>query len=208
MSIFIIIAGISAYLSLPREKFPTAELDRIIVSGGYAKTSNEILDQMVVRDIENEIRSIEGIHEIRTTISNGSFAISSEINENYDNRVVSDKLRDAISKASNNLPSDMVLPTVRIAQHSPKVIQVALRIDEVNSQTLQTIDEIRDRMNSINGIESISVSGDNKLELKIFVDKKLLELYGIDIKDFGTSMRNLSNIFPVGEIGDSKYSFF
>jgi multidrug efflux pump subunit AcrB len=208
LSVFIIIAGISAYLSLPREKFPTAELDRIIVSGGYAKTSNEILDQMIVRDIENEIRSIEGIHEIRTTISNGSFTISSEINENYDNRVVADKLRDAISKASNNLPSDMVLPTVRIAQHSTKVIQVALRIDEVNSQTLQTIDEIRDRMNSINGIENISVSGDNKLELKIFVDKKLLELYGIDIKDFGTSMRNLSNIFPVGEIGDSKYSFF
>ena len=134
LSIFILIFGISAYLSLPREKFPTAELDMAVISGSYAKTSNEILDRMVVREIEDEIRSIEGINETRTVVSNGMFNISAEIKENYDRGIIADKLRDAVSKASINLPSDMNLPTVRIVEHNPKVISVALTINNINYQ--------------------------------------------------------------------------
>ncbi len=208
--IFIVVFGISAYLSLPREKFPTAELDRAVISGSYAKTSNEILDRMVVRDIEDEVRSIEGIAETRTTISNGVFSIIVEINENYDRGIISDKLRDAVSKASNNLPSDMNLPTVQILEHNPKVIQVALNLKtkKFNYEYIELIRSIEEELHEINGISNISIHGDNELELRIEVDPKLLNLYGIDNRQFSLAIREISNIFPLGEIGNSQFSMF
>ena len=73
---------------------------------------------------------------------------------------------------------------------------------------MELIREIEEELLEIDGAANLSISGDNALELKIKVDPKLLNLYGIDNRQFSSAIREISNIFPLGEIGNSEYSIF
>jgi multidrug efflux pump subunit AcrB len=204
---FIVILGLISYTILPKEKFPNVELDRVLVSGGYSKTSNELLDKLAVREIEDQIKSIEGVDRVMTTISNGSFSIAVEIETGRDKSVIADKLRDAVSSASQNFPSDMNLPTVKLIERTSKVIQVGMSSNSLET-TLENVDRVKDRLLAINGVANINVNGERDRFINIVVDRKLLELYKISVSDFSSMISNLSYIFPLGKIEDSKYALF
>jgi multidrug efflux pump subunit AcrB len=205
--IFIVTLGVFSYINLPKEKFPIMELDRIIVSGGYSKTSNELLDKIAVREIEDEMKSVEGIDRVTTVISNGSFSIVAELNEGQNKSNIADKLRDAVDVASQNFPSDMNTPVVKVVERVSEVIKVGLTSQNFYT-ALDSVDRVKDQLLSIDGVANVSVSGERDRVVNIILDKKLLELYGLSVSDVSSTISNLSYIYPLGKIEDRKYSLF
>lgn len=76
---FISFIGIIAYSKTPKEVFPSFELDKISIYGSYSGASIDILDKIAVREIEDEILTLDGIDEMSSSISPGSFRISLDL---------------------------------------------------------------------------------------------------------------------------------
>ncbi|MDQ1268119.1 MAG: hypothetical protein QG560_762, partial [Campylobacterota bacterium] len=70
---FIFVLSIFAYVNIPKEIFPPMNMDKVTISGGYAGTSADVLDKMVVKTIEDDLQNIAELDTIKTTIKNGSF---------------------------------------------------------------------------------------------------------------------------------------
>jgi HAE1 family hydrophobic/amphiphilic exporter-1 len=204
---FIVILGLATYSALPKEKFPIFDLDRVMISGGYTKTSNQLLDKIAVNEIEKEIRGVEGIASAITTISNGAFSIVIEVEEGRDISQIADKLRDGVSVASKNFPSDMTLPTVRELQRVSEVIKVALTSSNMENALLN-IDSIRDKILSIDGVANLSVQGERDRYLNIQIDPKRVELFGLSIKEVLSAIQGLSHIYPLGKIESKGYHLY
>jgi multidrug efflux pump subunit AcrB len=205
--LFVTILGILSYSTLPKEKFPIMDLDRVLISGGYAKTSNELLDKIAVSEIEKEIQGIEGVSTVNSVIANGSFSISLEIENGVDKSQVADKLRDAVSIASKNFPSDMNIPTVTEIQRLSEVIKVGVTSSEIE-ETLYRVDEVRDKLLAISGVGTVSVTGEREEFLKITIDPKKIELFGLSIPQVVSAIQNLSHIYPLGKVEAQGYHFF
>jgi multidrug efflux pump subunit AcrB len=205
--LFVTILGILSYATLPKEKFPIMDLDRVLISGGYAKTSNELLDKIAVSEIEKEIQGIEGVSTVNSVIANGSFSISLEIESGVDKSQVADKLRDAVSIASKNFPSDMNIPTVTEIQRLSEVIKVGVTSSEIE-ETLYRVDEVRDKLLAISGVGTVSVTGEREEFLKITIDPKKIELFGLSIPQVVSAIQNLSHIYPLGKVEAQGYHFF
>mgnify|MGYP003957637777 FL=1 len=87
----LIIIGINTYNITPKEIFPDIKLDKISITGSYPGASIDNLNKMAVIDIEDELTSITGLKDVKSTIKPGSFSISGDI----ENRNPKDVLDDA-----------------------------------------------------------------------------------------------------------------
>lgn len=76
---FIISLSIFAYINVAKEIFPPMSMDKVTISGGYSGTSADVLDKMVVHTIEDDLKNIDELDTIKTTIKNGSFSILVDI---------------------------------------------------------------------------------------------------------------------------------
>jgi multidrug efflux pump subunit AcrB len=199
--VFIVVLGVLTYQALPKEKFPIMDLDRILITGSYTKISNDLLDKIAVSEIEKEIKSIEGIDKVITTISNGAFSIFLELKDNQDKSSISDKLRDAVTKASQNLPSDMNLPTVAVVERVSEVIKVGLTSSSKNQNNiLNNVDLIKDKLLNINGIANVEINGELDKIINIAINPQKAEVYELSIEQIANAIQNLSYIYPLGKI--------
>ena len=71
LMVFMLLMSIFAYQNIAKEIFPASTLDEISISGGYVGASADVLDKMVVKQIEDELKSLSEIDTIYTTIQNG-----------------------------------------------------------------------------------------------------------------------------------------
>ena len=82
---FLIIAvGIYSYIKIPKEIFPSFDLDMVSVTGNYSGASLDVMDKMAVKPLEEEIDNIDGIKDLTTIINPGRFTIVLELEKGVD----------------------------------------------------------------------------------------------------------------------------
>ena len=202
--LIIVLAGLWSYNKTPKEIFPSFELDVIRVSGSYTGTSINIMDNIVVREIENEVKSIDGIKEMTSVITPGRFSIVLELSEGTDKYETSDKVKDAIDSVKNNFPSDMTEPRVSVAQTNQRVARVSLSSDILSrGDLIEYAKDIKSRLLAVPDISEISIYGDSDLYFNIMLNEAKIRAYGISPEALTSSLSNISYIFPIGKVEDS-----
>ncbi|MEM6498448.1 MAG: efflux RND transporter permease subunit, partial [Pseudomonadota bacterium] len=68
---FILLAGTFAYIAIPKESDPDINIPIIYVSMHHDGISPEDADRLLVRPMQQELRDIEGLKEMRSTAYEG-----------------------------------------------------------------------------------------------------------------------------------------
>ncbi len=200
MLLFIILLSAFAYLSIPKEIFPPFAMDKIKVSGGYSGASADVLDKMVVQNIEDDLKNLNSIDSVTTSIKNGSFLISSDIKNGSENLQVLSEVKDIIAKNRRDLPSDMDEPIAQITLNSIPLVLVAVAGDVEMSELLDRAEEFKRSLSRYKELSDITIRGSSDDELLIRLDPAALEAYGLRADAVTRALQNLSSIFPVGTI--------
>ncbi len=206
--ILVMVMALFAYKNIPKEIFPPSNLDKIVIRGGYAGTSADVLDKMAVKNIEDDLKSVENISEINTIIQNGLFSIQADIKSGADKQIVLNDVKDVISKIKRDLPSDMSEPTARVLVHSFPLLLIAISADVPKEKLLNVAKELKALLSNLKSLNSIDIRGDAEPELHIKVDDKKLEAYGIPKESFYKAISNLSSIYPAGTFKQRGNQFF
>src|SRR5215475_10086279 len=67
MLVGIVFSGWSAYTSMPREAMPQVELPYIVVYAVYPGVAPVDMENLVTRPLENQLKSVSGIKQVRST---------------------------------------------------------------------------------------------------------------------------------------------
>ena len=114
ITVILCIAGIFAYIKLGKEKFPDIVIPRIIVATVYPGTSPTDIENLVTRQLEKEIKSVNGVKHINSTSNQDYCIVDVEFNSNVDVQYAKQLIKDAVDKASSDLPNDLpTAPTVQ-----------------------------------------------------------------------------------------------
>jgi multidrug efflux pump subunit AcrB len=198
--IFLLILASFAYKSIPKEIFPSSQLDAVVISGGYAGASPDILDKMAVHDIEDALKGVSEIGEIESVIRSGNFTIKAYVKDGFDVDDAVDEAKDVIATLKRNLPSDMNEPTAKAVKHGFPLVIIALATDESEEQMLEVADKLKGDISRINHLSSVAIRGDRDKELLFKIDEKKITAYGLDLSQTLSALSSLSSIFPLGEI--------
>ncbi|MEJ7661575.1 MAG: efflux RND transporter permease subunit [Hymenobacter sp.] len=95
------IAGIFAYIKLGKEKFPDIVIPRIIVATVYPGTSPTDIENLVTRQLEKEIKSVNGVKKINSTSNQDYCIVDVEFNSSVDVQYAKQLIKDAVDKAQH-----------------------------------------------------------------------------------------------------------
>jgi multidrug efflux pump subunit AcrB len=203
--VIVFLTGIYSYVKIPKEIFPSFELDMISVSGGYAGASIDVLDKIAVKRIEDEIKNIDGIKEMSTFISPASFTIVLELEKRVDKYNVANKVKDAISLTKQYFPSDMNDPFVKVLSTGKFLTNISLSSSEVNHDTLiKKANSLKDKISTLKNISGITLYGDANIYYDISLNSSKISSLGLNSSQIITALKGLSYIYPIGKIEDSK----
>ncbi len=198
--VFMLILSIFAYINIPKEIFPPANLDRIVVTGHYSGASADLLDKMAVHSIEDGLKNLSEIDTIESVIKNGSFSIGADIKPGNDADLALSDVKDIIANIRRDLPSDMDEPIAKVAKRSFPLVIIAVAGDVPKKRLLQVAQEIKGDLAYFKDLSDIAVYGDADDELDILLNSEKIAAYGLTKRSVVSALSNIASIFPIGFI--------
>ncbi len=206
--IIIILMALIAYRNVPKELFPPATLDKILIQGGYPGASAETLDKMAVTPIEDEIKNYPEVSKIESVISNGSFVITADIKPGSNKLELLSDFKNVVSNIKRDLPSDMDEPIVTIAKKSFPLMFISVASNKLNKdQLLDVAEALQKKLSRLKNISNVTIMGKSDKNIYFKLDNKKIESLGLNKNLVISALSSVNTIFPVGKIEDSKHYF-
>ncbi|MGR5322358.1 efflux RND transporter permease subunit [Vibrio sp. DNB22_17_1] len=205
----ILIAGVITYITIPKESSPDITIPIIYVSVGHQGISPTDAERLLVRPIEQELRSIEGVKEMTSVASEGHASVTLEFSVGGNLAEAMADVRDAVDLAKPRLPADSDEPTVNevtFASEEP-VLTVVLYGSVPERTTVQIARALRDKLESYRQVLEVDIAGDREDIVEIVVDPLLMESYGLDQADIYNLIALNNRVVAAGFV-DTGYGRF
>ena len=112
MFVCLLIAGIAAYVAIPKEANPDVAIPMMYVSVTLDGISPEDADRLLVRPLEQELRSLEGVKEMVSISSEGHASVMLEFDAGFDARRALQDVRERVDAARSFFPTEADEPRV------------------------------------------------------------------------------------------------
>jgi multidrug efflux pump len=207
--VLILVAGAATYITIPKESSPDITIPIIYVSVSHEGISPGDAERLLVRPIEQQLRSIEGVKEMSATASEGHASVTLEFNVGMDLDKAMADVRDAVDQAKPKLPADSDEPTVNevtLASFQP-VLSVVLYGTVPERTIVQIGRELRDKLESYKQVLEVDIAGDREDIVEIVVDPLLMESYNLDQGDIYNLIALNNRVVAAGFV-DTGYGRF
>src|SRR3954468_23527535 len=108
------VIGIYEALTLPVAVFPTTNFPRIIIGVDNGVTPIEQMEVSITRPIEEAVRTVPGLEDVRSVTSRGSAEIDLFFNWNVDMLETLQLIDSAIARTQSSLPATARIQTHRL----------------------------------------------------------------------------------------------
>ena len=206
--IVVIISAILAYRNVPKELFPPATLDKILIRGAYTGASPETLDKMAVSQIEDDLKTYQEVSSIESVISNGNFVITVNLKPSANKLEMVNEFKSVVANIKRDLPNDMDEPTVTIAKKAFPLMFISVASEKLSKDELLNISkEIKKKLSRFKDLSRIDIRGESDKNIYFILDNKKIEALGINKTNLIQALSSLSTIFPIGKIEGKKHYF-
>lgn len=213
-SVFLIIGvllvnGFFAYFTLPAQEDPTITIREAIVSTSFPGMAPDRVEQLITQKLEEEIRKIPQVKEIKSSSATGISIIHVKIYDRYFNLDdIWQNLRNKVAAAHSRMPSGTHTPYVNDEFGDVSVVTLALTANGFNLGEMYDIAQhIRDTLYGVEGTKKIEILG--RQEERIFLEAsnaKLAQL-GISPQSLIEELQKQNIVRSGGEVNTGALSF-
>ncbi|MDE1918527.1 MAG: efflux RND transporter permease subunit [Sphingomonadales bacterium] len=197
------LAGLVAALGLPIGLFPQVSFPRVVVDLDAGSRPADQTALTVTRPVEEAIRALPGVRDVRSETSRGAAQISIDFGWGRD-MVASTLLVDtAIARVLPSLPAGTQYSVRRMDPTVFPIISYALESDR-DPRALQDLAkyQITPLLSSIPGLARVGVQGGETSEVEVLADPHRLADHGMAIGDLAQAIRAGNVLSAVGQVQD------
>ncbi|WP_332737642.1 efflux RND transporter permease subunit [Flavihumibacter sp.] len=202
-SALIVIAGLVGWRYLGVREFPMTEPPVISVITFYPGASPDVIASKITKPLEESISEASAIRTISSESREQVSLISIEFNRDIDLEDALNDVRDKVAKSKNQLPADVDPPIVEKAS-SPDNLVAFLEV-ESDTKDIKEVSHlastvIKDRMQSIPGIQKVAIVGEHKYAMRLRFDPVKLAAYQLTPEDIRIALSRENIDLPSGRI--------
>ncbi|WP_416897363.1 MAG: efflux RND transporter permease subunit [Minwuia sp.] len=197
--LLILLAGIAAYISIPKESDPDINVPILYVSMTHDGISPEDAARLLNRPMEQELQGIEGLKEMRSIAADGFGSVVLEFDAGFDVDKAMDDVREKVDLAKSELPEDTDEPQINEVNFSLfPVLVVTLSGDMPERALFKVARDLQDRIEGLPNVLGVDMAGDRDEMLEILIDPAKLESYQIDQQELIRTMTANNRLVAAG----------
>ena len=227
ITLLIVVLGITAYITMPREDFPEIIENKIYISSVFPGNSAEDVEKLIVKPLEKEIKNISGVEKVTASSFQDYGMIIVEFSDKVTIDQAKTKIKDKVDivKADTDWPNldngSKVEPSVfelNISEEVP-ILNINLQGNYTTQQLKKYGEKLQDDIEEIPEVKKVDILGVDNKEVEIAVDIFKMTAAQVSFDDIQNAVKyenmtvsggNLisqgsrNNIRIVGEIKDPK----
>ena len=192
LMLFFTVAGVFQFVTLPKEQFPDIVIPTIYVQTVYVGNSPKDIENLVTRPLEKQIKGITGakIKKFTSTSQQDFSSVIVEFDTEVKTEVALQKVKDAIDKAKQDLPTDLTKePTaLEVNLSDQPMMYVNLSGDYDMVKLKKFADDLKDKLEELSQINRIDIVGAPEREFQINVDNYRMQSAGITFDDISNAV--------------------
>ncbi len=207
--VFILIAGTTSYITIPKEATPDVNIPFIYISLSQKGISPDDSERLLVKPIEDEVKTVEGIKELRSTAYSGGGNVLLEFNPGFDADKAIVDVREKVDRAKGDLPNEADDPTVNEVNVSAFPILLISLSGDLPDRTLQDLAEfLQEEIETIPSVLEAKIGGKRKEQVDVIIDIRALEGYDINLSTLINIVNQNNMMVSAGEqdTGDGSFS--
>ena len=197
-------AGLVAAVSLPVGLFPQVSFPRVVVDLSSGDRPADQTALTVTRPVEEAIRSMPGVREVRSATSRGSSQISIDFGWGRDMIAATLLVDAAIAQILPQLPPGTTYGVRRMDPTVFPIISYALTSDTLTPGALRDLAQFQivPLLASVPGLARVNVQGGAIEEVEVLADPHRLDAYGLGMSDLVSAIGAGNAIQAVGRVQD------
>ena len=177
---------------------------------GYSGASAEIIESQVTQVLEGSLAGIEGIDTIESSSRAESSRITIRFRAGVDIDTATSDVRDRVSRVRRSLPDDIQEPTIaKVEADAQPIIFLIVRSTKLDALALTDyVDRfVVDRFKNLDGVADVSVNGERRYAMRIWIDHEKLAGLGLTVQDVENAIRAQNAEIPAGRVESVEREF-
>ena len=205
LTVLIVASGLLSLTSLKQELLPSFEVPQASIVTPYPGASPEIVDAQVSSLIEDEVRTLNNLVNVRSTSSANLSVVRVEFDFGTTTATVEEELNRVIANLTDSLPSDVSPRVISGSFDSVPIIVLSVASTTGDNDAIAEIlaDVATPILSQVPGIQEITVAGGKQKEITLDLKAKVLRENGLSQQAIVDALRANGFIIPAGSITDT-----
>ena len=198
--LLLVLSGFYALNFLPKATEPQVNFPGAYIGVGYEGVSPEDSERLLAKPLENALRTISGVIDVRSVSQTGYSAVVVEFDQDVD---IDDALYDVrvkVEEARAELPLDAKEPTIReFTSTDDPILTISVASDILPQRVLVNLtQDLQDLIETHPNVLQAELNGVPEDLIEAIVDKSKLESYGISMSQLYQAVSNNNRVIPAG----------
>ncbi len=204
LALMLTIGGVASALWMPVALFPNVAFPRVQVT---LDAGDRLADQMAIEvttPVEEAIRRVRGVRDVRSTTSRGSADIAVTFDWGADMAGALQEVNAAAGQILPQLPAGTQLSTRRMDPTTFPVLAYSLRSHTQSPSAMHDLAEyqLRPLLSGISGVARVQVQGGEVAEFHADVDPGKLRALNLSLSDVAGAVSHAATIQAMGRVSD------
>jgi CzcA family heavy metal efflux pump len=200
----LVAGGLAAAFLMPVGLFPNVLFPRIAVTIDAGDRPPDQMEIAITRPVEQAVRAIPGVQNLRSTTSRGSAEMSVNFAWGSNMDLALQRVEAALTRSQATLPQGVVFDVRRM---DPTVFPVAAYSLTSTRATPVELRRFADRvlapqLSTIDGVARVTAQGGAAGEYRIETDAAKLWSYGLSLDDVATAIAGANVLTAAGRVED------
>lgn len=202
VTLMVFIAGIVSYFNLDQALMPDMDLPIAVVMTTYVGASPEEIEELISKPMEESLGSIANVDTVTSYSSTNSSMVLLQFVDGTDIDMAAVDMRDKIDQMKSTLPDAAGDPMVIKMDINAMPITIGVKAENMDLESLNDLleDNVVNRLERIEGVASVSLSGGITNEVRITVDPVKLAGYGLTTSTLSGLLAAENMNLPSGDL--------
>ncbi|MDO8411549.1 MAG: efflux RND transporter permease subunit [Phenylobacterium sp.] len=195
------IFGLFAYLAMPREANPDIDFPFVSVVVPYPGVSPEDSERLLVKPLEVELQSIEGLKEMNSAARQSMAIVNLEFEADFDKDTALAEVRAKVDLARGRFPPDAEEPIIEEANFSGEpIIGIVLSGAAPERELYRIARTLQDRLEAAPGVLEVQLTGGREEMLEVTIDPLRMEAYNVTTGELAQVISRNNQLVPAGNL--------
>ncbi|MCC9624037.1 efflux RND transporter permease subunit [Thalassospira sp. MA62] len=199
--VLLFVTGWVGYQTIPKEADPDVQIPVLYVTMHHDGISPEDGERLLLRPMEQELRSIEGVKEMSSQSYQSGASVTLEFYSDVDIGEALADVRERVDIAKSDLPDETDDPEVHEVNLSLfPVLVVTLSGDVPERALLRMARDLKDEIEGIPAVLEANLAGEREELVEFIIDPMEIEAYRLNGIDIVSLVQNSNALVAAGAV--------